>query len=341
MLGIDGRAARAVWTGALVLITIYAVWLIRSTLVVFAIALLFAYLLFPLVDFISRRFPAGSRTLALTAAYALATAIIVLLIASVGTRVAREARTLASNPPDVRAYLDTFRGNHPGLDPFVEAAEGLARDNLDIVVQKAPGVVVRLVSVSGSLIYIVLVPILSFFLLRDGVRIRDALIEMLPLSRAAADILLADIHKLLLQYMRALLYLCGTTLITFSIFLSAIGVPYALLLASIAFALEFVPLAGPLTAAITIAGVSLLSGYPHMVWLIVFLGIYRLFLDYVLSPQLMSEGVEIHPLLVIFGILAGNEIAGVTGMFLSIPALALARLAYHRLNARVRTVETR
>ena len=46
-------------------------------------------------------------------------------------------------------------------------------------------------------------------------------------------------------------------------------------------------------------------------------------------------------MLVIFGILAGGEIAGVTGMFLSIPALALARLGYYRLSARVRAVETR
>jgi predicted PurR-regulated permease PerM len=341
MLGIDRRAARAVWTAALVLIALYAIWMIRSTIVTFTIAIMFAYLLFPLVDFISRRFPAGSRTLVLTAAYAIATAIIVLLIASVGTRVAREARSLAANPPDVRAYLGTFRVNHPSLDPFVEAAEGLARDNLDVVLQRVPGVALRLVSVSGSLIYVILVPILSFFLLRDSMRLRDALIEMLPLSRADADGLLADIHKLLLQYMRALLYLCGTTLITFSIVLSAIGAPYALLLASIAFVLEFVPLAGPLTAAITITGVSLLSGYPHMLWLILFLGVYRLFLDYVLSPHLMSEGVEIHPMLVIFGILAGGEVAGITGMFLSIPALALARLGYHRLTARVRTVETR
>jgi predicted PurR-regulated permease PerM len=340
MLGVDARAARAVLTAVLVLIAIYAVWLIRSTIVVFTIALLFAYLLFPLVDLITRRFPPGSRTLALTAAYAVATALLVLLIASVGTRVAREARSLASNPPDVRAYLATFRGNHPGLDPLVGAAEDWARDNLDIVLQKAPAVALRLVTVSGSLVYVILVPILSFFLLRDGVRIRNALIEMLPLSRAAADGLLADIHKLLLQYMRALLYLCGTTLITFSIVLSAMGVPYALLLASIAFGLEFVPLAGPLTAAATITGVSLLSGYPHMLWLILFLAIYRLFLDYVLSPHLMSEGVEIHPLLVIFGILAGGEIAGVTGMFLSIPALALARLGYHRLSAKVRPVDT-
>jgi predicted PurR-regulated permease PerM len=127
------------------------------------------------------------------------------------------------------------------------------------------------------------------------------------------------------------------TLFTFSIVLSAMGVPYALLLAALAFALEFVPMAGPLTAAIVIIGASVFTQYPHVWWVIVFLAVYRLFQDYVLSPHLMGEGVEMHPLLVIFGILAGAELGGIAGMFLSIPVLALVRLGYHRLDQRLET----
>jgi predicted PurR-regulated permease PerM len=55
-----------------------------------------------------------------------------------------------------------------------------------------------------------------------------------------------------------------------------------------------------------------------------------LFQDYVLSPHLMSKGVELHPLMIILGVLAGGEIGGVAGIFLSVPALALIRLLYHR-----------
>jgi predicted PurR-regulated permease PerM len=55
------------------------------------------------------------------------------------------------------------------------------------------------------------------------------------------------------------------------------------------------------------------------------------FQDYVLSPHLMSKGVELHPLLVIFGVFAGGEIGGVPGIFLSVPALALMRLVWHHL----------
>ncbi len=150
-------------------------------------------------------------------------------------------------------------------------------------------------------------------------------------DKRVADEILTDIHTLLLQYMRALLFLCGTTFVVFSIVLSIMGVPYALLLASIAFPLEFIPLVGPLAAAIIIVVVSAVTGFAHVLWVVLFLGVFRLFQDYLLSPKLMSRGVELHPLMVIFGVFAGGEVAGTAGIFLSVPTLALIRLLYHRL----------
>jgi len=110
------------------------------------------------------------------------------------------------------------------------------------------------------------------------------------------------------------------------------GVPYALLLSSVAFLCEFVPLVGPVTAAAVILAVSAIKGYPHIWWIAIFLGAFRLAQDYGISPKLMSRGVELHPVLVIFGVFAGAEIAGVAGVFLSVPVLAMARLVLRRFS---------
>jgi predicted PurR-regulated permease PerM len=224
----------------------------------------------------------------------------------------------------------------PALDYFKGDLRGRARD----VMEKAPQFGMRVISESRNLIYVVIVPILAFFILKDGRRIRDAFIHIVGDRGEAVSEALADIHTMLLQYMRALLYLCLATLTSFMIVLNIMRVPYATLLATIAFPLEFIPLVGPLLAALTIIGVSAFSGYPHVLWVIVFLGVYRTFQDYVLSPHLMSRGVELHPLLVIFGVFAGGEIGGVTWIFLSVPVLALIRLMYHRF-ARRRRIQTR
>jgi predicted PurR-regulated permease PerM len=94
--------------------------------------------------------------------------------------------------------------------------------------------------------------------------------------------------------------------------------------------LEFIPMIGPLTAGIMILIVAAVSNAPVLVVLI-FLLAYRMVQDYVLSPHLMGQGVELHPLLVLFGVFAGAEVAGVAGTFLSVPVLALLRIVYLRI----------
>ncbi|WP_278501429.1 AI-2E family transporter, partial [Paraburkholderia fungorum] len=56
----------------------------------------------------------------------------------------------------------------------------------------------------------------------------------------------------------------------------------------------------------------------------------RLFQDYVLNPYLMSEGVEVSPFLVIVGLLAGDQLGGVAGIFLAVPVIAMLKIVIGR-----------
>jgi predicted PurR-regulated permease PerM len=333
LLGIDPKAARATWTAALVVLLLVLVYLIREALFVFVIALLIAYLLYPLMDLIDRHLPSKTRTPALAITFVLVIGLFAGFGVSVGQVVARQATNLGTQAP---GFLDRVRQSPASESPVVALLEGQVRQHYGDIADVVPKVAFSVLSASRNLVYLVIIPILSFLLLRDGRKILNAFIEMLDTGQKAAKDTLADIHELLLLYMRALLFLCCATFVSFSIVFSAMGLPYALLLASIAFPLEFIPLVGPLTAAVIIIAVSAVSGYAHVWWLVIFLGLYRVFQDYVLSPHLMSKGVELHPLMIILGVLAGGEIGGIAGIFLSIPALALIRLLYHR----VRKVKT-
>ncbi len=144
------------------------------------------------------------------------------------------------------------------------------------------------------------------------------------------DDLLADINLLLASYIRALMLLALAAFTAYSIFFSIMGVPYAVLLAALAGMLEFIPMVGALTSGTIIFVVALLSG-SHALAVLIFLLAYRLFQDYILSPHLLSQGVELHPLAVLFGVFAGAEIAGIPGTFLSVPVLALVRVIYLRI----------
>jgi len=108
------------------------------------------------------------------------------------------------------------------------------------------------------------------------------------------------------------------------------GVPYALVLGAAGGMMEFIPVVGPLVAAIMILAVALLMGYAHWLVLLIFLIAWRLVQDYLISPRIMGESLELHPLAAIFGVLAGGEMAGVLGVYLSIPVMASLRIVWRR-----------
>jgi predicted PurR-regulated permease PerM len=191
----------------------------------------------------------------------------------------------------------------------------------------------QLVSGAKYALYFILVPILAFFFLKDGATIRDEFVVGLveERRRPVVDSILEDINRLLGEYIRALVLLSAASFTAHNLFLGFSGAPYAVLLAVVAALGEFIPVVGPAAAGLIVLLVTSLSGYNH-VWLyVIFWLLYRLVQDYILSPYLMSKGVRLNPMLVLFGVLAGDQIAGVLGMFLSVPLLAILRVLFVRL----------
>ncbi len=345
MLGLDARAARSAWTVLLVALGVVVAYYIRRTILVFIAALLLAYLLSPAVSLIDRatpkRFP---RVLSLTAVYLLIIALIGFGGAAAGSRIIQEASQLAASVPQWFQSEDPLSmvPVPPALAGWKASASQAIRAQLESNVKAILPFVGHagewVFSLLTNLAFVVVVPILSFFFLKDGASIRQAILKQFlegP-QRTVLEDLLSDIHLLLGQFMRALVILSCVTLVFYGFFFISIGLPYAALLAGLAGALEFIPVVGPLSASVVILLVAILSGHANLaIWILLFLVLFRLFQDYVLQPYLMGAGVELHPLWVIFGVLAGQQIAGAAGMFLSVPALATLRLIY------IRTVKQR
>jgi predicted PurR-regulated permease PerM len=338
MLGIESKAARNTWTAALILLLIGCVYLIRGSLIVFAVALLLTYLLYPLYQWLYSHLPGRSRAPALLIVYVAFFGVATLVIMSIGTRVSEEANSLAQRAPDFISQMKAKTTSPPGpstaiVAPILDQLQSQVTEQTTQILSKIPQYSMKLLSAASYALLAVVVPIISFFMLKDGHELREGLLELVSTenNRSLLEDVFSDIHLLLLQYMRALFALCMAVFAMFALFFTIMDVPYGLLLATIAFPLEFVPLVGPLTAAVIIMIVVVFGGYPHPWIVFVFIAIYRLFQDYVLSPNLMSAGVELHPLVVIFGVLAGGELGGIAGIFLSIPVLAMARVLIRRI----------
>jgi predicted PurR-regulated permease PerM len=339
MLGLDRRAARYAWTVAVIVLLLVLVYLVRTTLFVFALALLFAHLLSPLVNFLDRVLPSSrTRTPALGLTYVILVGVLTLIGIQIGTRVVEQAGNLSQRLPQMLANFQKPRPAPaaPLLSSLkeqilVRAQTEIASRSSDIL-DALSRAGLKALTVASNLIYVVIVPIVAFFFLKDGHLIRDNLLDMVEDGgrRALLADVLAEAHQLLTHYIRALVLLSLAAFTAYSIFFEITGLSYAILLAALAALLEFIPMLGPLAAAIVILVVAGISGGPVLT-ILIFLLVYRVFQDYVLSPHFMGQGVELHPLLVLFGVFAGAEVAGIAGTFLSVPVLALARILFLRL----------
>jgi predicted PurR-regulated permease PerM len=328
MLGFDSRAARWTWSAALVLLGLWLVYLLRSTLFLFILAVLFAYLLAPLVNLIDRILPGKrTRTPALALAYVLVVGLVVLGASLLGSRVVQQANELALTfPYTLKGWEATFQDKVP------DSLKTELTVRVNAVIGSLPGYGLQFLALLGNLIYVVIIPVLAFLCLKDGALVRKHILGFVEPGpqRQLLDNILSDMDLVLAHYMRALVLLSATSFACYTVFLTILGVRYGILLGVMAGMLEFIPLIGPLAAGLVVLAVGgLASG--HLLTVLIFLVAFRMFQDYVVSPHLMGQGVELHPLLVLFGVFGGAELAGIAGTFLSVPVLALVRVLYLRV----------
>jgi predicted PurR-regulated permease PerM len=179
--------------------------------------------------------------------------------------------------------------------------------------------------------WLVLIPVLSFFFLKDAETFRRSALQMLPRGRWRwrGDEFFQDINSTLAAYIRAQLTACVFIGVICALGFTLLGLPSPLVLGLIAGVCEFVPLVGPLLVAVIAAIAALLHGGPFLTLLVLlFLAVLRIVQDYVIYPRLIGQGIHLHPLAVIIAILSGAELAGVAGIFLAIPLVAILTVSY-------------
>ena len=335
---LDARTARATWTILVIVGVLGLAYVLRNVLLLAALSLFFAYLLFPLVR-LTQRWVIGHRLSAIVVVYLVVLAALGGAGVAIGPRLSTEVHSLAQKLPEMSKQVQSGEIVGSLLQRRgwewrqIGEIERLVQTHMGEIIGYAQQATAALLKWLAGAWVIVLIPVFAFFILKDAERFTAAAISRLRRRghRGVGWRIAEDLHLLLGQYVRAQVLLALITFVGWwAVFLLA-GVPYALVLAGIGGALEFIPVIGPLTAGVVAIGVSLFTGYAHPWLLVAFVLMWRGIQDYGFVPLIMGRGIEIHPALVIVGVLAGGEIAGVAGMFLSVPVIAAARIVWRRL----------
>lgn len=280
-----------------------------------------------------------SRTGAVAIVMALLTLLFVLLVLLVAPFVAHEFATIREfirheTPESMAVKLKALlTRNLPFLNSPALAKQILPRLERLVytVLNEGLGLLPNLFS---ALVMVVLIPFMTFFLLKDGRRMKRAFLRALPNRYFEMSVsLLHKIDRQLGRYIRGqfLVSLCVGTLAVLA--LSVLRVPYAFLIGIVAGVANMIPYFGPIVGAVPAV---LLSYFAHgtltapLEVIAAFL-LIRMTDDFILTPNILGRSVHLHPMLVVMVIFIGGEMAGVLGLLLCIPITGVVQVTIREL----------
>ena len=326
------------------------VWLLNDILLPFVVGIVVAYFLDPVVRRLQRL--GMSRTWATTAVTILAVVTAIGAAMAILPPLFGQLQALILNAPDYTVKLAARV--LPLIDPLREKL-GLPKLSLHElqaeVTQRASQLLAFLGAVAGQLAQrgialvnllalLFLTPVVTFYLLRDWDKVIAALDGALPLDNADTIRKLArESNEAIAGYVRGQALVCIALGSIYAIGLSIVGLQFGLVIGLIAGAISFIPYVGTFVGAIMALGMALVQFPPDWVGVakvaVVFL-IGQMLEGNVLSPKLVGDRVGLHPVWIMFALLAGGSLFGFVGILIAVPTSAVIGVVVRHLLGRYR-----
>jgi predicted PurR-regulated permease PerM len=315
------------WLGIVVL-AVALVLALKNVLLPFVLGMAVAYMLDPVVDRLERRTGRTAGTfLVLTLFFVFLFGALFLIVPVIGQQAAGLGRVLPRVmrqienmvTPALQAALD--RAGNPDVTKLPELASTAASAMWSAITGVLSGglVLFDLLSV------IVITPIVSFYLLRDWDRIVAHVDDWLP--RANAETIREQartIDSALAAFVRGQALVCLALGLWYAVGLTLIGIDFGVLIGVFIGVIAFIPIVGSLIGAIlsTLLALIQFGTWLHVGLVLLLFAVGQFSEAYLLAPQLIGDRVGLHPVWIIFALLAGGAIAGFLGVLLAVPVAA-------------------
>jgi len=325
MLALDDRTGNVLTTIALFAIIVGVAFAAKTTIVVFVLALLFAYVLEPAVAWVQARLgQSSSRTPAIAVVYLAGLAA----VCGVGYTFA----------PVIASQWQRLNAELPGMIARLSDHRFLAEHGSQIAaVAQRVGHPLAVVAADAG--WLLLAPVIAVFFLSHRAAFIDATVTLFAHRRDRTSVTrtVEQIDTMLAQYVRAQLALAAMSAVIYSVSMALLGFPYPLALGVMGGALEFIPVAGWILAAAIMLTAGWLAGAPW-IWMVLVIAAWKTLETLVVSPRIMGNRLALEPLTVLFALMAGGQIGGVLGVVLSVPVAAVLRILWLERESRQKAV---
>ena len=308
-------------------------WLLGEILLPFLLGMAIAYVVDPVVVWLERR--GLSRGIAAGVLVGSSFAAGLLTLAIIGPLLIEQAGALLARAPDILAgvFEATTRagerllrivGPHGEVPSIALEAAHRMEEMLAIWAATILGRGIALVNVLALL---AVTPLVAFYLLRDWPTIIARIDDWLPRDHAETIRAQArEIDRVLAGFARGAALVCAGLAVFYGVALSLAGLDFGLLIGITAGALSFVPYLGAFVGFGASVGMALIQFWPDWAHVAIVGGIFvfgNLVSDYVVTPRVVGDRIDVHPLWILFGFFAGAALFGFAGMLASVPACAV------------------
>ena len=327
------------WTVVLV-VTVALIWLLSPVLAPFITGMAIAYLLNPAVTALSKKLPRSISCLIVLIGFAL---IVTCIIWGLSPMIGRQVAEFSKNLPDyierltvlADNYIDKVTGRLGAAN--VAKVREAAGEQVGTVLSGAQAMLLRLwvggMALIDIITFLIITPVVAFYCMRDWPFITKRIESLFP--RRNARMLRGMMHEFNMRlsgFVRGQLLVCVTLGVIYAIALTIVGLNYGLAIGMMAGLLTFIPYLGTVFGFISSVGVALAQydGYtmPMVVVAIFFIG--QFIEGNILAPKLVGARIGLHPVWVIFALMAGGKLFGFTGLLLAVPVAAMLGVVVRR-----------
>ena len=323
------RTAFFVALGALI---IWFLYIERAILTPFILAAIFAYLFNPIVNFFSNKIKLP-RAVSIIVIYVLIIIVIIVGSISLTKRILEEsseltqfATTLSKEASHQVAVLPDWA--KPAVSDTLYSLEKAK-------ILSSPSDLSFFPKAFSKILSFIIFLFSAFYFLKEGKIMRDKILNFMPNEyKFDLEILLRKINTALGSYLRGQVFLVLLVSTILFIAISILGVKFALILAIFSGLAEIVPIIGPIVAASVAGMVAFIGGTSNFsliplqtaIAVVVIYTIVRQMQDYLVNPYIMGKITKLHPLVILFAVLAGEHIAGILGLILAVPIAGILRI---------------
>ncbi|MDW4548034.1 AI-2E family transporter [Defluviimonas sp. D31] len=313
-------------------------WGLGNVILPFVVGGALAYFLDPVADRLER---AGLSRAAATSVISIAALLaFVLLALLIVPMLVRQLVGLVNAAPTIFSQLHEFLATR---FPVLLNDEGVVRDTLDAIGQTikarggelAQGLLTSALSVINAIVFIVVVPVVTFYLLLDWDNMIAKIDGWLPRDhRGTVRALARDIDRVLAGFVRGQVSVCLILGTFYSVTLMLAGLDFGLIVGAIAGLITFIPYVGALIGGALAIGLALFQFWGDWVSIAIVAGIFAAgqFLEgNIITPRLVGKSIGLHPVWLLFALSAFGTVFGFVGMLVAVPVAAalgvLARFA--------------